>query len=104
MRHYPGEVLFQRGSVAVRYLPSQGSTIKYRTTCQHGNGVNDRLLADARYNARHPEEWCWDCANPGLSACVSVEHNELDCVAAGLPYNKRCVYCKALDTTTQKEN
>jgi hypothetical protein len=67
MRRAPGEVIFTapRTGAVVRYSPSHGSSVKYRTTCIHGDGVNDRTLADAKWSARHSGDFCAECAAEG---------------------------------------
>lgn len=62
-RHQPGDVVFRHPGkgTEVRYAPTQGSTTKYRVTCPHGTGVNDRTRRDAEWDARYPEDWCPEC-------------------------------------------
>lgn len=70
MRRAPGDVVHTTGrGVMVRFSPTQGSSTRYRVVCPHGLGVNDRTLADAREDARRPEEWCDECAHPETAAC-----------------------------------
>lgn len=61
-RHAAGDIIHTtRHGVTIRYSPSMGSTTRYRVTCPHGNGVNARTLADAREDARRPNEFCDEC-------------------------------------------
>ena len=57
-----GDVVFtSRVGATVRYSPYQGSSRRYNTTCKHGKVVGDRTQADARWSARHPEDFCEEC-------------------------------------------
>jgi hypothetical protein len=63
LRYAAGDVVFTSPAGAVvRYSPADGASHRYSTTCRHHKAVNDRTLADARWSARHPDDFCVECA------------------------------------------
>lgn len=94
MRRAPGEIVhrYARSGVVIRFSPSIGSSVKYRVTCPHGNGVNARTLEFAHEDARCVTEWCDECAD-AQTKC-----------AHGIYLDGVCAECREEETGTPERD